>query len=137
MSRHSRRAGVLVLSLCAACHRAAPPAPGAATEVQTGVASFYDNGFAGRRTASGDRLALDEMTAASRTLPLGTRVRVVNAETGRSAAVTINDRGPYAEDRVIDLTPRAARRIGIDRDKGVARVHVRTVAPAPAPAQSP
>jgi rare lipoprotein A len=92
--------------------------------VQHGAASYYADRFQGQRTASGERHDQNEYTAASRLLPLGARARVTNLETGKSVAVEINDRGPYARGRVIDLSKRAARVIGIDRRKGVARVKV-------------
>ncbi|HEY0858816.1 MAG TPA: septal ring lytic transglycosylase RlpA family protein [Albitalea sp.] len=62
--------------------------------------------------------------AASKTLPLGTRARVTNLETGRSAVVTIQDRGPHVKGRIIDVSPSTARRIGLTREDGVARVAV-------------
>ena len=67
------------------------------------------------------------MTAASRTLPLGSHAEIVNLETGQSAKVKINDRGPYVKGRVIDLTPNAARRIGLDREDGVVKVSIKPV----------
>jgi rare lipoprotein A len=77
---------------------------------QTGVASIYDSGY---RTASGARFNPHAMTAASKTLPLGSHVRVTNLRTGRSIGVTINDRGPYVQGRIIDLTPAAAGALGV------------------------
>lgn len=74
------------------------------------------------------------MTAASRTLPLGTKVQVVNVETGKSANVRINDRGPYVTNRVLDLTPKAARNIGIDRKDGLAQVSIKVPSAADRPA---
>lgn len=112
------------------CDRAPSSAaanPDAAKTVQTGVASVYGREFAGRETASGETLKLDAMTAASRTLPLGTRVQVTNEETDQSARVRINDRGPYTKGRVLDLTPKAARQIGIDQKDGVAQVSVTSI----------
>ncbi len=87
------------------------------------VASWYGPCFRGHRTASGDVFNENAMTAASRTLPLGTRVRVVNLRNGRSVMVRINDRGPYVRGRGIDLSKRAAERLGIVR-RGIARVRV-------------
>lgn len=78
-----------------------------------GEASWYGKQFAGRRTASGERFDPAELTAAHRTLPFGTKVRVTNARNGDSVVVRINDRGPYAHNRVIDLSHAAAREIGI------------------------
>jgi rare lipoprotein A len=82
--------------------------------VQTGKASVYSDKFSGRKTASGQRYRRDRMTAAHRTLPLGTRVKVTNTQTGKSADVVINDRGPAPKDRIIDLSPAAAEAVGID-----------------------
>jgi rare lipoprotein A len=81
--------------------------------VQSGPASWYGPGFQGRRTASGETFDTNELTAAHRTLPFGTRVRVVNERTGRSVVVRINDRGPYAHGRVIDLSHASAQAIGL------------------------
>ncbi len=81
--------------------------------VQRGGASWYGPGFHGRKTASGERFDTHAMTAAHKTLAFGTRVRVVNERTGRSVVVRINDRGPYAHGRVIDLAQAPARAIGM------------------------
>ncbi|WP_244610595.1 septal ring lytic transglycosylase RlpA family protein [Microvirga pakistanensis] len=89
--------------------------------IQDGRASWYGPGFHGRRTASGETFNTNDLTAAHRTLPFGTRVRVVNKRTGKSVVVRINDRGPYAHGRVIDLSRASAEAIGI---KGVAAVTV-------------
>jgi len=86
-----------------------------------GRASYYGRGFAGRRTASGDIFHPEELTAAHRFLPLGTKVRVTNLHTGLSVLVTINDRGPYVRGRHIDLSVAAARAIGMI-GRGVANV---------------
>ncbi len=87
--------------------------------LQPGKASWYGPGFHGRRTASGERFNTNDLTAAHKTLPFGTKVRVTNTKTGRSVVVRINDRGPYAHGRVIDLSKASARSIGID---GLAQV---------------
>ncbi len=76
----------------------------------SGIASVYSGG----RTANGERMNPGAMTAAHRTLPFGTAVTVVNRRNGRSAVVRINDRGPFVRGRVIDLSPAAARVLGID-----------------------
>jgi rare lipoprotein A len=81
----------------------------------SGLASVYSDG----RTASGEHMNPGAMTAAHRTLPFGTMVTVVNSRNGRSVTVRINDRGPFVHGRVIDLSPAAARVIGVD---GLARV---------------
>jgi rare lipoprotein A len=80
---------------------------------QSGQASWYGPGFHGRRTASGEIFNTQEKTAAHRTLPFGTRLRVTNQRTGRSTVVRINDRGPYAHGRVIDLSRASAEAIGL------------------------
>jgi rare lipoprotein A len=82
--------------------------------LQSGKASWYGPGFHGKRTASGETFNTNELTAAHRTLPFGTKVKVVNKKTGRSVVVRINDRGPYAHGRVIDLSRASAKAIGID-----------------------
>jgi rare lipoprotein A len=89
--------------------------------IQSGRASWYGPGFHGRRTASGETFNTNDLTAAHRTLPFGTKVRVVNKRTGKSVVVRINDRGPYAHGRVIDLSKASAQAIGIS---GVGSVDV-------------
>ncbi|GLR18909.1 septal ring lytic transglycosylase RlpA family protein [Portibacter lacus] len=75
---------------------------------QEGRASYYANLFIGKSTASGEIFSQDSLTAAHPTLPFGTEVLVTNIQTGKSIKVTINDRGPFVNDRIIDLTRRAA-----------------------------
>lgn len=84
-----------------------------ASDFGAGVASYYGAEFAGRRTASGERFDPRALTAAHRTLPFGTRVRVTNPANGRSVVVRINDRGPFIRGRTIDLSRGAAERIGL------------------------
>ncbi len=84
-----------------------------ATELQSGAASWYGPGFHGKRTASGETFNTNALTAAHKILPFGTEVRVINEPTGRSVVVRINDRGPYAHGRVIDLSKAAAEAVGI------------------------
>jgi rare lipoprotein A len=91
-----------------------PPAPTSAGRVsQTGIASWYGPGFHGKATASGAIYDQNDLTAAHQTLPLGTRVMVTNLETGSSAEVTINDRGPFAKGRIIDLSYGAGKALGM------------------------
>ena len=78
-----------------------------------GVASYYGRKFHGRPTASGQRFDMNAMTAAHRTLPFGSQVRVTNPATGRSVVVTINDRGPFHGNRVIDVSRAAATELGL------------------------
>ena len=80
---------------------------------EEGVISYYADKFDGRRTASGARFDKNAYTAAHRSLPFGTKVEVTNLANGKSVVVQINDRGPYAEDRILDLSPAAARKIGL------------------------
>lgn len=90
---------------------------------QVGLASWYGPGFHGRTTASGERFDQNDLTAAHRKLPLGTEVKVTNLQNGRSIVVEINDRGPYIDGRVIDVSKAAARRLGIV-EEGVAKVRI-------------
>src|SRR5262249_24025376 len=85
-----------------------------------GKASFYAKQFEGRPMADGTHMDPHGDNAASKTLPLGTKAKVTNLETGKSAVVTIQDRGPYVPGRVVDLSPHTARQIGITQKKGVA-----------------
>jgi rare lipoprotein A len=80
---------------------------------QEGEISFYADKFHGRKTASGRRFDKNALTAAHRSLAFGTKVEVTNLSNGKTVIVEINDRGPYAEDRILDLSPAAAREIGM------------------------
>ena len=91
---------------------------------EVGIASWYGPGFDGNYTASGEIYDMNGISAAHKTLPFGTIVRVVDLETGRSVIVRINDRGPFIEGRIIDLSKGAAEKLGII-DKGIARVGLR------------
>ncbi len=88
-----------------------------------GKASFYGTELAGNPTASGERFNPAQLTAAHRTLPFGTKVKVTNVRNGESVVVRINDRGPYADSRVIDLSTAAAKRIGM-LGRGTAMVRI-------------
>lgn len=90
---------------------------------QIGVASWYGHWHHGRPTASGARFDMNKLTAAHRSLPLGTAVRVTNLSNGRAVDVTINDRGPYVDGRVIDLSRRAARDLAM-LEAGLASVRI-------------
>lgn len=91
------------------------------TEIGGGMASYYGRELAGNRTASGERFDPGQLTAAHRSLPFGSRVRVTNTANGDSVIVRINDRGPFSHGRVIDVSHAAAREIGMHRS-GTARV---------------
>lgn len=97
--------------------------PNVADFRQTGRASWYGGRFHGRRTANGERYDMHALTAAHRTLPMGSYVRVTNPATSRSVVVRINDRGPYARGRVIDLSLAAARELDLQH-AGTARVKI-------------
>ena len=101
---------------------------------QVGKASFYKETYAGKTMADGTPMRLYSNNAASLTLPLGTTARVKNLNTGKSAIVTIRDRGPYVKGRIVDLSPGTARRIGLNKKQGVADVEVTPIAFPDAPA---
>jgi rare lipoprotein A len=113
----------------------APPRPPQQVSLVTvlsrfrGWASWYGPGFHGNRSASGERYNQNALTAAHRTLPFGTRVRVTNLNTGVSVIVRINDRGPFIRGRIIDLSAAAARTIGMI-GSGVAPVTIEVLGPA-------
>lgn len=89
------------------------PSTAKGTSLGTVVASYYGKRFHGRLTANGERFNMNAMTAAHKTLPFGTKLRVTNQRTGKSVVVRINDRGPYIRGRTIDLSRKAAERIGL------------------------
>ena len=95
---------------------------------QTGEASWYGPGFHGPQTASGEPFDQNDLTAAHRSLPLGTKAQVTDVESGKSVEVTINDRGPYVKDRVIDLSKAAAEELGMTRE-GTATVKIEAEPP--------
>jgi rare lipoprotein A len=97
-------------------------------KARVGKASFYAKGFAGKKMADGTPMDPQDDNAASKTLPLGTTAKVTNLETGKSAVVTIQDRGPYVDGRIVDLSPSTAREIGLTRKQGVADVKVEPIA---------
>ncbi|RBL93484.1 septal ring lytic transglycosylase RlpA family protein [Chitinophaga flava] len=91
---------------------------------QSGKASFYADSFDGKRTASGETFRQYRLTAAHKTLPFGTKVKVMNIANGRTVKVRINDRGPFAPGRVIDLSRKAAAKLGMLKT-GVATVEIK------------
>lgn len=102
--------------------------------VEKGMASWYGPGFHGRRTSSGERYDMHAMTAAHKHLPLPSYVEVVNLQNGRSAVVKVNDRGPFKDGRVIDLSYAAAKKLGVV-SRGTAMVELRAIDPTrPGPA---
>jgi rare lipoprotein A len=120
--------GLALLAGCSSLDRGAthpsPPAPSAAPAYrETGEASYYGARHHGKRTASGEHFDQDELSAAHRTLPFGTQVRVTNLANQRQVVVTINDRGPVSRRRLIDVSKKAAEALGM-LDSGVAEVRV-------------
>lgn len=115
----SNRLAVVSLAAAIALAPAQSGALDASSGESCGAASWYGGRFAGRRTANGERMDPNAMTAAHRTFPFGTMVRVTYR--GRSVTVRVNDRGPFTGGRVLDLTEAAADRLGYRR-RGVARV---------------
>ncbi len=120
----------------AACASRQPPAPAVTTKLaagirEEGIASWYggNDGFEGKPTASGEIYDGNHMTAAHRTLPLGTVVDVENLETGKTLRVRINDRGPFVKGRIIDLSRTAARELGVI-GPGTANVRLTIIAAA-------
>jgi rare lipoprotein A len=120
---------VLALGVLSACSAL----PVGWTGRQAGLASWYGPGLYGRRTASGTVHTGAALTAAHRSLPFGTRVRVTNLNNGRTVVVVVDDRGPFVRGRVIDLSLAAARRLGMVRD-GVVPVRLEVVRWAEEPA---
>jgi len=112
--RHSIIAVIFILSLSSCARKI----------TESGKGSFYADKFQGRSTASGARFDQHKMTAAHKTLPFGTRVKVVNLANGRSVNVTINDRGPFVAGRIIDVSKKAAKKLGMV-NTGVANVEIR------------
>jgi rare lipoprotein A len=127
------------MSLAGCKHEAPPPTPVAQAQRQPqppqpprqprlgrgqiGIASWYGRAFAGKRTASGECFNPNALTAAHRTLPLGSTAKVTDTASGHSVQVRINDRGPFRRGRIIDLSRQAAMRLGMTHD-GVAEVRV-------------
>ena len=105
-----------------------PAAGDVLRDLGIGHASYYGRRFAGRPTASGEQFNPRQFTAAHKTLPFGSKVRVTNPRNGRSVIVRINDRGPFVSGRTIDLSRAAAEEIGLVK-RGVGEVHMELLAP--------
>jgi len=116
----------IALLLSAGCATTGGPKVVPETASETGTASFYSHHFHGRKTASGEIYDEGKLTAAHRTLPFGTRVRVTNLKNERSVVVTVTDRGPANHRRVIDVSRRAADILGFVED-GTARVQLEVI----------
>ena len=117
---------VLLLMLVCTTNMWAQAAP--ATKVEEGDASYYADSLDGNKTASGEPYDKKALTAAHRSLPFGTQVKVTYVKTGKSVVVVINDRGPHAKNRIIDLSGAAARKIGLIED-GHGKVKLEVSAP--------
>jgi peptidoglycan lytic transglycosylase len=125
---------VFFLSSCATYNLKSPersknsPPPPSVSSIpnyrEVGLASWYGPGFYGRKTASGERFKKNKLTCAHRTLPFGTQLMVTNLENGKNVEVTVNDRGPFVRNKIIDLSPAAAKELGLMK-KGFARVELR------------
>lgn len=117
----------LALLMLAACS-STPKSGGsvASGHSESGQASFYGNEFHGRKTANGERFDQAKLTAAHRTLPFGTRLKVTNTENGKSVLVRVNDRGPFVKGRIIDLSSSAFKTIA-SINAGVAPVRIQVV----------
>jgi rare lipoprotein A len=129
-------AAALIALLCLLCACASEPGRATAARATSGtnghayaavgVASWYGGKFHGRTTASGEPYDMHALTAAHPSLPFGTRVRVTNLENGRSVVLRINDRGPFAKRRIIDVSRHAAEHLGFLR-AGLAKVRVEVI----------
>jgi len=136
--------GLVALSACSASHvepagsAAAAPAvvqSQAPNFAEIGTASWYGTWHQGRLTANGERFDARAFTAAHRSLPFGTILRVTNLATGKMVKVRVNDRGPYIKGRTLDLSAAAAKALGITKD-GIARVRIETFAADQMPGSS-
>lgn len=113
---------VAVSMLLGSCHR--KTAGGARSGTESGYASYYADKYEGRKTSNGEVFRQRKLTAAHKTLPFGTKVKVTNLANGRTVRVRINDRGPFIEGRIIDLSKAAAQKVDMI-PAGVTRVRIR------------
>ncbi len=115
---------LILMITAASCHKKTIPESAASyNKSETGEASYYADKFVGRSTASGETYQHTKFTAAHRTLPFGTIVKVTNLNNGKTVTVRINDRGPFARGRIIDLSKAAAKQIDMV-NAGVAKVRI-------------
>ncbi len=114
---------IAALLLLASCHRKSHPSTTAKNCEETGMASYYGGKFIGRQTANGEIFVANKLTAAHKTLPFGTMVKVTNLSNGKSVVVRINDRGPFVKGRIIDLSEAAAKKIDM-LQQGVVKVEI-------------
>ncbi len=122
----TRLAAISAVFLSLGLLTVAPVPTAEASQAFKGAASWYGGKFHGRRTANGERFDMHQLTAAHRSLPFGTKVRVTNQRNGQSVVVRINDRGPFSGGRIIDLSRSAASKIGMV-NSGVAPVQLEVV----------
>jgi len=115
---------LMALAGCSSTPKSGTPVSSGHSE--SGQASYYGNEFHGRKTANGERFDQGKLTAAHRTLPFGTRLKVTNTQNGRSVQVRVNDRGPFVKGRVIDLSSSAFKAIG-NLNAGVVPVRIQVV----------
>ena len=135
---------LVLLTVVPGCKRAPAPADASAHGVnrvstlkciQTGIASWYGTHMKGHRTASGEKYDPEALTAASKRYPLGTKLNVINTDNDQNVTVTVNDRGPYANKRIIDMSVKAAHELGME-ESGLAPVCVQSMKQANAQADS-
>ncbi len=120
-------AGLILFPACGRAARVQPPAAAATPiAIQVGTASWYGKPYHGRQAASGEIYDMESLTAAHQTLSFGTRVHVENLDNGKSVDVRINDRGPFSDDRIIDVSRAAARALGM-LESGTARVRIKVL----------
>jgi len=119
----TNRFSLLLVSLVLLSAISSPLMAAQPGQVLTGVASYYHDSLHGNKTASGKVYNKNKLSAAHKTLPLGTRVRVTEPKSGRSVVLEVNDRGPFIKGRIIDLSRRAATELGMIK-KGLAKVKV-------------
>src|SRR5687768_313563 len=115
--------GIVLATFLAACKSGG----GGTGPTSEGIASYYHNSLAGNSTASGEKYDPDEATCAHRTLPFGSEVEIEDVKTGRTARCVINDRGPYAKGRIIDMSRAVAEELGVYGKRGVAKVKLRVL----------
>jgi rare lipoprotein A len=114
---------VVVMLFFTACHRKSISSKGTKNCEETGMASYYGGKYIGRPTASGEIFVADKLTAAHKTLPFGTMVKVTNLSNNKSVIVRINDRGPFVKGRIIDLSELAAKKIDM-MQQGIVKVTI-------------
>ncbi len=113
-----------LIVVASSCHRRHIPASSDVSGTETGMASYYSESYNGKKTANGEIYSSSKLTAAHKTLPFGTKVKVTNLSNGKTVKVRINDRGPFVAGRIIDLTRTAADKLDM-LQAGVVKVKIR------------